>query len=409
MDSGDETESFDNGALTPTLSDDDIDMDSDNFHDADDADLRDRRGSPTPGPEVQSSSPSSTRALGPFSSLQVESNDSHRSSGHDLSSSSRARGRDLFGIPAGSSSSLSYPSSSSLPHRASISGSVGGTPSVAATAGSSRAPSTRGLSPSAPLSREMNGDADFIENDGSSMSQDDLDRSNSMGAETPSLSRKSSFESSPSSASALAPREEPTNQTHADTTTAMDAALVRTRGGTLTAAGSASGLGLGLTGAGPGGSSLPTAAGIGGDEEGSVHEGEGDAPSLAPSEAGSDSTRSVNVESSLGHGQTHNVLDRGAAGPSNTSSLAQQRLASSSYSLLTPSSMPPPSSSTATLPSLLALKEAARKQQGSSRAASTAATNGTTSPASSLSIDGSIAGDEEYFDSSTRDEVTAEA
>lgn len=401
MDSGEETESLGNGALTPTLSDDGADMGSDNFHDADDADPRDRRGSPTPGPELQSSP--SAQALGPFTSLHLES---PRDGGriNNVASSIRGRDRDLFG-PGGSSSSLSYPSSSSFLHRTSISGSIGDTPSVAATAGSSRAPSTRGLSPSAPMSRGLNGDAEFNENDGSSLSQDDLDRSNSMGAETPSLSRKSSFGSAPSSSSAIANRDDGLLPLAADAnSSAVDAALVRTRGGTLTAG---PGSGLGLAGVGSGGGGGGTGLHPSGEED-SPQDGEGGAPSLAPSEAGSDSTRSMTVDSSVGHGQPHGYIDRVGGGGPHPSSLAQQRLASSSYSLLSPS-MPPPSSSTATLPSLLALKEAARKQQGSSRAASTAATNGTTSPASSLSIDGSLAGDEEYFDSSARDEVSTEA
>lgn len=338
-DSGEETESFDNGAMTPTLSeeiDDDDDgddsMDKVNFGQEREHD----RSSPTPGPSDN---------LNPFNFGRINLGGS---GGPQVSFSDSVLSRDLDGF-----------TSMSRTARA---------PSIAATAGSSRAPSARGLSPPASISRGG------TTTEGSSLEEYDSAGTGlgESGIETLSMAR-----SQRSSYSAPSSEVEPTNGS-VGMEAAGDAAT-RARGATLMA------------------NADRLAAGV---SSGNIHEeGEDDirgAPSLAPSEAGSDSTRSMTQESSsMGHGLYPNPSSGGMAVGGHSSS--SDRLANMPSYTSSPGTFEAHSFSDAAvprgslqqpvLPSLLAIKRAAGLKRESA-ATSTAATAGTASPTSSLSVDG---------------------
>jgi hypothetical protein len=323
VDSGEETESFDNGAMTPTLSDDyavaeDVDdqqkMDHDQLHGV----------NSTSGPSFS------------ISRMHV---------GEDQPTSSSS----------GAPYQVSFSPVVTSHHRGSISSFSGRAPSIAATAGSSRAPSARGLSPPASLSRAGTTEGSSIEefeSSGTGLGGD-------AGAETPSVgrSRRSSYSalSSEQDGAARALHDEVNN---------------RTRGGTLVPS-----------------SQIVNPNRYAGSMQSDVADEDG--PSLAPSEAGSDSTRSM----SIGHVHSSGY-------PTHT--------ASERY---VPSALPPPgilhtshgtdggdalseasnvkggyTGSAPVMPNLLAIKRAVRRD--GSGPASTAATAGTVSPPSSISIDG---------------------
>lgn len=373
IDSGDETESFENGVVTPTRSDDE---DADNVHSvgADSTEEDQLKSLPGSYNDALDRDPS-TATSAPYGLQRLSLDQSG---------------------PAGSMSSTSQVSFNPVvtSHRGSVS-SFDRAPSIAATAGSSRAPSTRGLSPPASASRA--GTSSSIEEFGSS-GTGLIDAGN----ETPSVgrSRRSSY-SAPSSEAADGMNGGGSMQGGADDINN------RARGATLV----------------PGarrGSNVLSYANVDGDEE---EEGEEvrssitDGPSLAPSEAGSDSTRSVTNESSTGHGastggypswmvgggsgagerlpsmwatQSPVVLEPGSgAGAALVDSSMGGAPGGSSSSFKSPLSAPPPP----TLPNLLSIKKAARRQ-GSGAASTAGATTGTASPPSSLSVDGDI--DEAY-------------
>ncbi|PWN36549.1 uncharacterized protein FA14DRAFT_3936 [Meira miltonrushii] len=347
VDSGEETESFDNGALTPTLSDefpeDDTEerlkLPSDPFY----------AGNAKSGPSFN------------LQRMNIDSDDAPPSTS------------------SGGPYQVSFNPVVTSHHRGSVSGFSGRAPSIAATAGSSRAPSTRGLSPPASMSRAGTTEGSSVEEYESTGTGLDGD-----GAETPSVgrSRRSSYS---------APSSEVDNGGMIN-----DDVNNRARGGTLVPSMHATGSNANLH-----------------VNQGQSDLGEDGGPSLAPSEAGSDSTRSMTYESSIGHGgaNSHNVSAYGGV-PIGHATASSERLplawasagiaaASSSPLVVEPPSItndlteagisPSPSgfkgsSTTPMLPSLLAIKRASRRQD--SGPASTAATAGTTSPASSLSVDG---------------------
>jgi hypothetical protein len=341
-DSGEDTESFENGAMTPTLSeeivDDDEDMDNDKFENARDYEA----SSQTPSP-----SQAAADNLNPFNFGRI-----NLGSGPQVSFSDSVLSRDLDGF-----------TSMSRTARA---------PSIAATAGSSRAPSARGLSPPVSISRG----GTTTTTDGSSLEEYDSTGTGlgESGRETPNMAR-----SQRSSYSAPSSEVEATNGS-VGMVEAGDA-VTRNRGATLI----------------PNADQLTAPGGSGGN----LHdEGEDDlrgAPSLAPSEAGSDSTRSVTQDSSsVGHGLFSNPSSGAMAVGGHTSS--GDRLMSSSMNTTSPgtfeahsfsdAAMPRGYSTHPVLPSLLAIKRAAGLR-GESKAGSTVATAGTASPgSSSLSVDG---------------------
>lgn len=347
VDSGEETESFDNGALTPTLSDE-----------FPEDDTEERLKLPSDPFYNSNSKP------GPSFNLQRMNLDSE-----DASPSTSS----------GGPYQVSFNPIVTSHHRGSLSGYSGRAPSIAATAGSSRAPSTRGMSPTASMFRTGTTEGSSVEEFESTGTGLDGDA----GAETPSVgrSRRSSY-SAPSS--------------EVDNGVLGDDVNNRARGSTLVPSMHASGSNANLN------------AGIG---QGQSDLGEDGGPSLAPSEAGSDSTRSMTYESSLGHGPNQTISAYGGV-PLGHATASSERLplawASAGVASSSPVVLEPPSidrnealnadagfasasglkgsSNTPMLPSLLAIKRASRRQD--SGPASTAATAGTTSPASSLSIDG---------------------
>lgn len=334
-DSGEETERFENGAMTPTLSDDldgDEELEKDGLHQSGfDA------SSPTPSPSLAHD------GVDPFN----------------------------FGrMNLGTSPQVSF-SPNVMSYQADSFGGVsrtGRAPSIAATAGSSRAPSTRGVSPPASISR---GTTTTTEG-GSSMGEFDSMGTGigESGVETPSIARsRGSSYSAPSSE---------VEQTGGYVGMEGVETNTRSRGATLTA----------IVGAMPGSSTNLV------DE---TDDNLRDGPSLAPSEAGSDSTRSMNHDSVShdqdyaypssggiaveGHGSSDRVLQSPTSAFAGTSSPGTFEPPSPlDYSSSTKDSLHP------MLPSLLAIKKASRRN--GSGAASTAATAGTASPASSLSVDG---------------------
>lgn len=349
VDSGEETESFDNGALTPTLSDDfpeddteeRLKLPSDPFY----------TGNAKSGPSFN------------LQRMNIDSDDAPPSTS------------------SGGPYQVSFNPVVTSHHRGSVSGYSGRAPSIAATAGSSRAPSTRGLSPPASMFRAGTTEGSSVEEFESTGTGLDGDG----GAETPSVgrSRRSSYS---------APSSEVDNGGMIN-----DDVNNRARGGTLVPSMHATGSNANLHVA-----------------QGQSDLGDDGGPSLAPSEAGSDSTRSMTYESSIGHSANqHNISAYGGV-PIGHATASSERLplawasagiASSSPLVVEPATSsndltnmnneagisPSPygykgSSATPMLPSLLAIKRASRRQD--SGPASTAATAGTTSPASSLSVDG---------------------
>lgn len=357
VDSGEETESFDNGALTPTLSDE--------FPEDDTEERLKLPSDPFYGGNAKS---------GPSFNLQrmnIDSDDAPPSTS------------------SGGPYQVSFNPVVTSHHRGSVSGYSGRAPSIAATAGSSRAPSTRGLSPPASMSRAGTTEGSSVEEYESTGTGLDGDG----GVETPSVgrSRRSSYSAPSSEVDNGGMINEDVNH--------------RARGGTLVPSMHATGSNANLH-----------AVTAGYSTQGQSDLGEEGGPSLAPSEAGSDSTRSMTYESSVGHGANQNVSAYGGV-PIGHATASSERLplawasagiASSSPVVLEPpsvtndltnlnsdagySNMSPSapgykgSSTTPMLPSLLAIKRASRRQD--SGPASTAATAGTTSPASSLSVDG---------------------
>ena len=330
-DSGEEPESFENGALTPTLSDE---LDEDESMDKHKGGLSLYDSSPTPSPSII------TDGSNPFNFNRLQ-----LASGPQVSFDPNVLSHEAVGSVSGG-------------FRA---------PSIAATAGSSRAPSARGLSPPGSLSRATTTEGSFEEFDSTGTGMGES------GAETPSIirSRRSSY-SAPSSEVEGAGLE------------AGADAGPRARGATLTSNANALSGGIGSNHAG---------------DEGDDNLRDG--PSLAPSEAGSDSTRSMTQDSSsLGHGlyPYPSGGSSAAGGPGGSSDrLAQYPSSSLAFAgSSSPGTFEPPSPGEfflpakgalhPTLPSLLAIKKANRRN--GSGAASTAATAGTASPTSSLSVDG---------------------
>lgn len=331
-DSGEETESFENGALTPTLSEE---IDGDEELDKD------------------KSAPSGYDASSPTPSPSIAHDSSNRF--------------DFGRLNLGGGPQVSFSPNVLAYHSDNLGAVVSRSeraPSIAATAGSSRAPSTRGVSPPASLSRAATTESSSIEefdSMGTGMG--------GSGAETPSIvrSRRSSY-SAPSS------EVEPS-----DAVEGGDVGT-RSRGATLIPASHAL---------------LGSSTNLTDEPEDNAREG----PSLAPSEAGSDSTRSMTQDSSsLGHGLYPYTSSGGIAVGGHGSSDRLANYPSSNAALAgtsSPGTFEPPSpgdfaSSKGTvhpvLPSLLAIKKAGRRF--GSGAASTVATAGTTSPASNLSVEG---------------------
>lgn len=306
-DSGEETESFDNGVVTPTLSDENL--------------------------EDEESSAHGGASKHPFGI--------HKLNLDERPASSATGPAQVSFNPV----VTSHHRENIYPERA---------PSIAATAGSSRAPSTRGLSPPAGTSRA--GTSSSIEEFGSTGTG-----LGGYGGETPSIgrSRQSSY-SAPSSNADADMQEEIYN---------------RARGATLVPQGP-----------------ISVAAGsapYGYDED---HDG----PSLAPSEAGSDSTRSMTYESSTGHSAPSVSYQYAGSSterfpPTLSSSPVVLEPSSSSSSAMgahdTSTFKSPLSAPPAGVPNLLAIKKAARRQ-GSGAASTAGATAGTASPPSSTSVDG---------------------
>jgi hypothetical protein len=340
LDSGDETEQYDNGAVTPTLSDE---MEED---EADRA--RYNASSPTPSPSLANNS------TDPFNFSRM-----NLGTGPQVSFDPNVLAYSTDGTGGISR--------------------VGRAPSIAATAGSSRAPSARGISPIS-ISRATT-------TEGSSMGEFDSTGTGigESGIETPSLvrSRNSSY-SAPSSE--IETMGGSNGMEVGDTNT-------RSRGATLTANANAL-----------------SSGGMSVVDEREDHRRDG--PSLAPSEAGSDSNRSLAQDSS---GADHGAFSFQSSG--GIAAMGSQEGSSDRY--VQPASMafsarrsigtfePPSLGETAmakggslhpVLPSLLAIKKAGRNN--GSGAASTAATAGTASPASSLSIDGDFEEASQTFESS---------
>lgn len=340
-DSGEETESFDNGAMTPTLSeeiDDDDDLDKDKFGSSRDYD----RSSPTPSPGQAAADNSD-----PFNFGRLNLG------GPQVSFSDSVLSRDLDGFTSFSRTARA--------------------PSIAATAGSSRAPSARGLSPPVSISR-----GGTTTTEGSSLEEYDSMGTGlgESGRETPSMAR-----SQRSSYSAPSSEVEATNGS-----VGMGAgdAATRARGATLI----------------PDTDRLTAGASTSNLQDHEVEDDPRGAPSLAPSEAGSDSTRSVTQDSSsMGHGLYPHPSSGAIAVGGHSSSDRLAQMPSSSFLTSSPgtfeahsfSDAPVPRGSSSmhpVLPSLLAIKRAAglRRESG---AGSTVATAGTASPgSSSLSVDG---------------------
>ena len=356
VDSGEETESFDNGALTPTLSDE--------FPEDDTEERLKLPSDPYYAGNAAKSGPSFN-----LQRMNLDSDDATPSTS------------------SGGPYQVSFNPVVTSHHRGSISTYSGRAPSIAATAGSSRAPSTRGLSPPASMSRAGTTEGSSVEEFESTGTGLDGDG----GAETPSVgrSRRSSYS---------APSSEVDNGGMIN-----DDVNNRARGGTLVPSMHATGSNANLH---------AVVGNAGYSAQGQSDLGEEGGPSLAPSEAGSDSTRSMTYESSVGHGANQYNISAYGGVPIGHATASSERLplawasagvASSSPLVVEPVSgandadagvsgiSPSPSalkgsSATPMLPSLLAIKRASRRQD--SGPASTAATAGTTSPASSLSVDG---------------------
>lgn len=331
-DSGEETESFDNGAMTPTLSE----MEDDDHIDK-------TRGIGPSSPNAGGSSIDSAHhynfarmSLGSGGGPQVSFDPNVQSHESD----------DFVGLMR-----------------------TARAPSIAATAGSSRAPSARGLSPPVSLSRVTTTEGSSFEEYGSTGTG--LEES---GAETPSIirSRRSSYS---------APSSEVEGATGGSAGMEAADSSTRARGATLVA-NAANRMGNSTTN-------------LHDEPEDDLRDG----PSLAPSEAGSDSTRSMTHDSSsVGHGlYVSNSSTTQPLGGLGSNDLLARHLQSSSNDSPVPSSSPyeaaptqgdahPKAPIQPILPSLLAIKKASRRN--GSGAASTAATAGTTSPASSLSMEG---------------------
>lgn len=347
-DSGEETESFENGALTPTLSEefeDEVGIDKLKLGQSQ---FGGEASSPTPSPSMAATE-NDLHSYN-FGRLNLGGN------GPQVSFSDSVMSYELQGAESLSRTARA--------------------PSIAATAGSSRAPSARGLSPPASLSRATTTEGSSLEEYGSNGTG-----IGESGAETPSIvrSRRSSY-SAPSSE---------VDATPGSVGMELDA-VTRARGATLVA----------------NVNNLVTSAGESSSSNNHLHDDEaedevGGGPSLAPSEAGSDSTRSMTQDSSsLGHALYLNSSSGAIAmsGQGSSDRLGQFTSSPSNQGFYFPGTFETHSfSDTAgtskgsslqpVLPSLLAIKKEAGRR-GGSFAASTAATAGTASPTSSLSLDG---------------------